>query len=96
MMNDVSNAFKDKEEEYEVRYENIQLSPLLFLDDILRCSDTVQSANYGNKLLEKVISEKGLEFNTEKSMFIVMGNKKARKVLKSELENLLFFSMDQR
>ena len=50
---DVSNAFKDKEDEYEVKYENVQLCPL-------RCSDTVKSANYDNKLLEKVISEKGL------------------------------------
>ena len=75
--NDVSDAFKEKEDEYEVKYENVQLSPLLFLDDILRCSDTVESANYVNKLLEKVISKKGLEFNSEKSMFIVMGNKKA-------------------
>ena len=40
-----------------------------------------------NHLVEEIIGKKGLEFNLDKCMYILMGNKKARKTLKSQLEN---------
>ena len=84
--NDVSEAFADEADKFEVKYESVELSPLCFQDDILRMSDSFESAKYGNKLMENVIAKKGLEFNTEKSMYIVMGNKKARNKIKSEFD----------
>ena len=84
--NDVCEAFADEADKFEVKYESVELSPLCFQDDILRMSDSFESAKYGNKLMENVIAKKGLEFNTEKSMYIVMGNKKARNKIKSEFD----------
>ena len=46
----------------------------------------VHAAQYGNNLLEKVIGEKSLEFNTDKSCFMLMGNKSARKKLQKQLQ----------
>ena len=48
---------------------------------------SVSSAQYANHLMEEIIVKKGLEFNLDKCMYIVMGNKKTRKSLKSQLDN---------
>ena len=49
-------------------------------------ASTVFSAQYANHLLEQIKGRKGLEFNIEKCMYLIMGSKKARKTLKSKLE----------
>ena len=43
-------------------------------------------AQYGNEVLEELIARKGLEFNYDKSMFLIMGIKKARKALLKQVE----------
>ena len=49
------------------------------MDDILRMAETIESAQNGNVRMESIMKMKLLEFNQEKSCFIVMGNRKARK-----------------
>ena len=82
--NDVSVTFAEADGKQEVSYESVDLSPLIFIDDIFRMTDTVESAQYANKLMELIIGRKGLEFNQDKSMFVIMGNKKERKALKAQ------------
>ena len=55
------------------------------MDDIARMAADRNSAQYANNLLEKLIGEKSLQFNLEKSSFLVMGNKKTRTKLNSQL-----------
>ena len=50
-------------------------------------ADTVGSAQYSNKLMEDLFAQKSLSFNLSKSQFLIMGNRKQRKKIESELEN---------
>ena len=83
---DTNTSEEDKSNDKKVTYENIHISPLCYMDDVFNMNDNVATAQIGNKKMEEVIARKGLEFNFEKSMFFVMGNKKARNQLKAELE----------
>ena len=84
--NEVSDTFACKGGDYEVEYNSIRLSSLIFMDDIFRMAASTFSAQFANNLMEEIIGKKGLEFNLDKCMYIVMGNKKARKSLKAQLE----------
>ena len=86
--NGVNDAFV--ESDGELKYLELDLGPILFMDDIFRMGDNVIAAQVANNLLEEMIGKKSLEFNLDKSAFMVMGNKKARKVIKSQLEKTLF------
>ena len=46
---------------------------------------SVESAQYANNLMETIIGKKGLQFNQDKCMFVLMGNKGERKSLKEQL-----------
>ena len=74
------------ESDCEVEYGNLKLSPQIFMDDIIRMAASRDSAQYANKLLETLIGKKSLQFNLDKSAFLVMGNKKARNKLHTEIE----------
>ena len=56
------------------------------MDDIARMAASRDAAQYANNLLETLIRKKSLQFNLEKSGFLVMGNTKARKKLHNQIE----------
>ena len=70
----------------EISYAGERLQPLIFQDDICRLSLSVESAQSGNEKLESIIESKLLDFNVEKSVFLVMGPKNAKKQLTNELK----------
>ena len=70
----------------EVQYFNVKLAPQIFMDDIARMAGSRDAAQYANNLLETLIAKKSLQFNLEKSSFLVMGNKTTRKELYKQLE----------
>ena len=78
----VEEKFEDSVE--ELFYVDLKLNPCLFLDDIFRMAGTIKSAQEGNNRLQEMMEEKGLEFHGDKSCFLLMGNKKGRKKLKTE------------
>ena len=43
-------------------------------------------AQLGNEVMEELIGKKGLEFNYDKSMYLIMGNKKVRKKMNEDIE----------
>ena len=57
-----------------------------FLDDVLRMCEDVDSAQYANDKMETMLGKKSLELNLEKSSFLVIGNKKARKNITAQLK----------
>ena len=79
-----NTASEDKNE--RVVYNSIPLLPLCFMDDCFNMSSTIARAQQGNNIMEEVINRKGLEFNHEKSNFLVVGNTKNRKKIKAEIE----------
>ena len=71
--------------EVEVRYKSLSLAPQSFMDDIMRMAESLASAQYGNILMEELIEQKCLQFNLDKSSFILMGTNKQRKGFQKEL-----------
>ena len=56
------------------------------MDDIFRMTESVKAAQEGNIKMEYIVGSKGLDLNIDKSNFTLIGNKKARKKLRAEME----------
>ena len=80
----VSTAFKNSA--HELSYGDEMLNPLLFQDDIARVCDSVEAANHGNELINHVMESKLLDFNLDKSVYMVVGNPSTRKSLEKQIE----------
>ena len=81
--NGVNDFFCDSE--YEANYGDIRLQPVLYQDDVARLSLDIESTQMGNKKMETMAETKLLNFNMEKSCFIVFGSKKSREKIKEEV-----------
>ena len=46
----------------------------------------MEDAQYGNDLMEELIGKKNLQLNLDKSSYLIMGNRKKRKLIESKLE----------
>ena len=51
--------------ECEVRYFNLPLSPILYMDDIFRMAESIKAAQEGNNKIEHIVGSKGLELNLD-------------------------------
>ena len=70
--------------EYEISYGDFLLSPAIFQDDVSRvCLDPV-SAQFGNDKMEAVAETKLLDFNTDKSCFIIICKGKAKQEMQNQ------------
>ena len=83
---DVGVTEKFDDNEREIEYADVKLNPLSFMDDIFRLAGNASDAQYGNDMIELMVHEKNLQFNHDKSSYILMGSAKARKKLRTELE----------
>ena len=70
----------------ELSYGRTKLQPLIFQDDISRMSTDVWSAQSGNNRLEAAMETKLLDFNLDKSCFLVMGSKGNVNKMENDLE----------
>ena len=82
----VTNIFKHSS--YEISYGKQMLNPLLFQDDIARICDSPEAAQHGNELINHVMESKLLDFNLDKSVYIVIGGKSVRQSLEKKLEEV--------
>ena len=71
---------------YEVSYGNVRLSPLLFQDDSLRLTTSLEGARDGCKRMEMVMGSKALDLNTDKSIYLLATKKKNLKRIRDEIE----------
>ena len=62
------------------------MAPLLFQDDIARLSFNIQSAQFGNDMMRSVAESKLLDFNIEKSGFVIFSSKRRRPEVLNELK----------
>ena len=76
----VNNHFELSQ--YEISYSQIRLQPLIFQDDLSRLSSSVENAQAGNIYIEACMESKLLDLNTDKSCYIVLGNKKNMQKIK--------------
>ena len=81
---DVNKFFKNSVE--ETSYFSVRLQPLLYQDDVARIASTVKSAQSGNRKMEVIAETKLLDYNYEKSGFLIVGDKKAKKKIIDALE----------
>ena len=81
---DVMQFFKNSTD--EVSYFSVRLQPLLYQDDVARLAYSVESAQAGNLKMEVIAETKLLDYNHDKSGFIVVGEKKAKQKLIQELD----------
>ena len=81
---DVDEYFRDSVD--ETSYFSVRLQPLLYQDDVARIAPTVKSAQVGNCKMEIIAETKLLDYNLEKSGFLVVGDKKAKKKIIDELD----------
>ena len=70
-----------------MKYEEINLSPLLYQDDIFDMSNSAEAAQISNNKMEDLLESKLLDLNSQKSCFIITGGMKGRKRLEREVEN---------
>ena len=73
--------------EYEVSYGSVPLQPILFQDDGPRMSLDLESAQMGNDKMEAMAESKLLDYNLDKSCFIIIGKIKARLEMQKQLQN---------
>ena len=59
----------------EIYYGPVRVQPIMFQDDILKCSDDIKSAQDGCYKMEVVTGLKQLQINIDKSVFMLLGNK---------------------
>ena len=65
--NGVTDAFKDAP---LILYESIKISSQIFMDDILKSSEDVASAQIANKIMEDLTGKKSLQLNLDKISFL--------------------------
>ena len=63
------------------------MKPLLFQDDIARICDSVEAAQHGNELVTHVMESKLLDFNLDKSCFMVVGKLSVKETILKQLEH---------
>ena len=73
------------EPEKEIKYENLVLGPIIFMDDIFHMAGNLESAQYANNKMEDFVEKKILKLNFLKSGFLIIGNNKERKKIKQQI-----------
>ena len=71
---------------HEISYVEEELKSLLFQDDISRISDSVEAAQNAYELVYHVMENKVLDFNHDKSCFLVVGKTCFKKEIKKNLQ----------
>ena len=74
-----------KGSETETNYGNVEIRPILFQDDISRMAQNISDAQEGNDRLETLTETKLLDFNLDKSVFLIVGKERNRCKIKAEL-----------
>ena len=78
----VGDAFANSD--CEVVYFDLVIKAQLFMDDIFCMAGNRNSAQYANDVMEDMIEKKSLSFNTDKTCYLIMGNRNARKKLSAQ------------
>ena len=81
----VERAFRYSD--HEISYGEEDMKPFLFQDDIARVCDSLEAAQHGNDLVTHVMESKLLDFNLDKSCFMVVGNEKTKDNIMNKVDS---------
>jgi hypothetical protein len=70
----------------ELSYGGVDLAPLLFQDDFLHGAEGLPQAREANRKVNIMVKQRALGLNSKKSVCIVIGSKKQRKEITSQLK----------
>ena len=70
----------------QMNYGEVPMAPLLWIDDIINTAGGLDEARQINVLVNKVMKQRGLSLNEDKSAIIIMGSKKQKLQASTELE----------
>jgi hypothetical protein len=70
----------------QMGYGEVPMVPLLWLDDIINTAGGLDEARQINVLINKVMKQRGLSLNEDKSAIIIIGSKKQKLQASTELE----------
>jgi hypothetical protein len=70
----------------ELEYGSVPLAPVMFQDDLAHGARELEGARIASKKVNRVIKERGLELNEDKSVCIVVGSKKQRAEATKEMK----------
>ena len=65
--------------ELQMDYGQVPLAPLLWIDDIINSTSSIEEARQVNYKIDCVIKQRGLSLNQDKSVCLVMGSKLKKK-----------------
>ena len=75
----------DDSSDYKLSIEDL-LHPMIFMDDVLKGNNDVESAQDANNKMVRIVESKLLTLNLKKSNYTVVGEKKAREKLLKDLQ----------
>ena len=70
----------------QIEYGNVPMAPLLFMDDIQNAAPGLEEARKANEKFDKLIKQRGLALNKDKTIFLVIGTKKQKEVISEQLK----------
>ena len=72
---------------HEVSYGRVQLAPLLYQDDSMRMTNSVDGARDGIRRFEELMDAKRLDVNIDKCAYMIFGKKKNVDRIRNEIQN---------
>ena len=79
----VRDCFQNSE--HEVSYGGLGLGPIMYQDDVSRLADSIEAAQAGNDRMLTLAETKVLDYNLDKSCFMIVGKKNLQRLLKDSL-----------
>ena len=80
----VDKFFKDSK--YEVKYGEVELSPIQYQDDAIRLTGSVEGARDGIRRFEELMGSKCLNVNIDKSIYMLAGKKSNVERIREQLK----------
>ena len=83
----MGKALNEADDRYDSKLQMglMRIGPLQYVDDAVKPSETADQARDAGKIFTEALNELGLEAHPEKSALVIMGPKKYRDRMKSEL-----------
>ena len=70
----------------QMEYGDVPLAPVMWIDDILNSADCLETARKINVAVDKVMKQRGLSLNRDKSVCLIIGSKKEQQKATTELQ----------
>ena len=74
-----------RDSQHEVSYGSVVLAPMLFQDDSMRLTTTVEGARDGCTRFEKIMDSKTLDVNIDKSVYLIVAKKSNVERIRAEI-----------